>query len=227
MPGQRAIARQSLPDVIANDLRERILNGQLVEGETIRQENLATEYDVSRMPIREALKQLDAEGLVILTNNRGASVVKHSLPEIGELFDLRTLVELELFRLAIPKMTPQHFELCADLLLQMDVSYTANDVLRWGDLNRQFHASLYAAAGCTLTMDFLHRVNLQSDRYVRMHLSVLHQLENARKDHLKLLQLAEAGDVDGGCAFLRTHIQRAKTQLLDLIAAKRAADEAG
>lgn len=227
MPGQRAIARQSLPDVIANDIRERILNGQLVEGETIRQENLATEYDVSRMPIREALKKLDAEGLVILTNNRGASVVKHSLCEIGELFDLRTLVELELFRLAIPKMTLKHFDQCEDLLRQMDLSYAANDVLRWGDLNYRFHASLYAAAERTLTMDLLHRVNLQSDRYVRMHLSVLHQLDNAKQDHLKLLTLAQAGDVSGGCEFLRTHIQRTKSQLLQLIATKRAADEAG
>lgn len=54
MAGKRAVSRNSLPDVIADDLRERILSGDLVEGEVIRQEVLAEEYDVSRMPIREA-----------------------------------------------------------------------------------------------------------------------------------------------------------------------------
>ena len=89
MAGTRRISKKSLPDVIADDLRERILSGELPEAETIRQEALAEEYDVSRMPIREALKRLNAEGLVELTNNRGATVTKHSLPEIGEIFDLR------------------------------------------------------------------------------------------------------------------------------------------
>ena len=60
MAKTRAISRQSLPDVIANDLRDRILNGDLAEGEVIRQETLAEEYDVSRMPVREALKRLSA-----------------------------------------------------------------------------------------------------------------------------------------------------------------------
>ena len=83
MAGKRAITKQSLPDVIANDLRERILNGELAEGEAIRQEALAEEYDVSRMPIREALKRLNAEGLIQWANNRGGSVTKHSLNEMG------------------------------------------------------------------------------------------------------------------------------------------------
>ncbi|HAR54538.1 MAG TPA: GntR family transcriptional regulator, partial [Roseovarius nubinhibens] len=82
MPSKRPIPRQSLPDAIASDIRERILNGELVEGEVIRQEALADEYDVSRMPIREALKRLDAEGLGQFTTNRGASVTKHSPREI-------------------------------------------------------------------------------------------------------------------------------------------------
>ena len=86
MKSNRAIDRNSLPDKIADDLRERILSGEMAEGETIRQEALAKEYEVSRMPVREALKRLDSEGLVQLTTNRGASVTKHSLREIGEIF---------------------------------------------------------------------------------------------------------------------------------------------
>ena len=226
MAPKRAIARQSLPDAIASDLRERILSGDLAEGETIRQEALAEEYDVSRMPVREALKQLDAEGLVQLTNNRGASVTTHSLPEIGEIFDLRALLETDLFCRAIPQMSQVDFALCERILDQMEASYDANDVSRWGALNYQYHSALYAAAQRNLTNELLHRVSLQSDRYIRMHLSVMKQREPARKEHRELLRLARAGRVEEACALLFGHIERTKEQLLTLIAAKRATEEA-
>ena len=224
MVPKRAITRQSLPDVIASDLRDRILSGELAEGETIRQEALAEEYDVSRMPVREALKQLDAEGLVALTNNRGASVTKHSLAEIAEIFDLRILLEVDLFRRAIPTMTSTDFAECTDILQRMEASYDANDVGQWGALNHQFHAALYAAAERSLTNDLLHRVSLQSDRYVRMHLSVMEQREPARQDHRELLRLAQAGQIETACTLLTTHIGRTRKQLLTLMAARRGAE---
>ncbi|KIC45696.1 GntR family transcriptional regulator [Ruegeria sp. ANG-S4] len=217
---KRAIERQSLPDVIASDLRERILSGDLIEGETIRQEALAEDYDVSRMPVREALKQLDAEGLVRLATNRGATVTEHSPEEIAEIFDLRGLLEVDLFRRAIPAMTAAQLGLCQDILEQMEASYDANDVAQWGALNQRFHAALYAPARRSLTNELLHRVSLQSDRYIRMHLSVMEQRGLARKEHRELLRLAQAGQTDAACTLLAEHIQRAKNQLLGLMAAR-------
>tara|TARA_B100000780_G_scaffold150272_1_gene105009 strand:+ start:415 stop:924 length:510 start_codon:yes stop_codon:yes gene_type:complete len=160
MTNKRAILRKSLPDMISDDIRERILNGELSEGDAIRQEALAEEYHVSRMPVREALKRLDAEGLVQLTNNRGATVIKHSLDEIGEIFDLRRLIEVDLFRRAIPKMTADHFVLSDQLVNEMDASYEANDVAKWGDLNAEYHCSLYAAADCKFTDELLKKLVL-------------------------------------------------------------------
>ncbi len=225
MLGKRAVARQSLPDVIANDLRERILSGELVEGETIRQESLAEEYDVSRMPIREALKRLDAEGLVVLTNNRGASVTKHSLKEIGEIFDLRILIEVDLFRQAIPQMTDADFAACENILAQMEASYDEDDVGRWGTLNYEYHTALYRAAGRSLTNELLDRISLQSDRYVRMNLSVMPQRKAAKEEHRDLLALAQARKADEGCEVLTHHILRTKEELLQMIAANRAGED--
>ncbi len=221
MAGTRAVSRNSLPDVIAEDLRERILSGDLAEGELIRQEVLAEEYDVSRMPIREALKRLDAEGLVQFTNNRGARVTRHSLEEIAEIFDLRVLVEVDLFRRAIPRMTTTDFAACEALLAQMEASYAADDVARWGALNHQYHAALYAAAQRRLTNDILQGLSLHSDRFIRIHLSVMQQREPAKREHRALLDLAIARDVEGACAALRAHISRTKEELLTLVAAHR------
>lgn len=225
MTGKRAIPRLSLPEVIANDLRERILSGDLAEGETIRQESLAEEYEVSRMPIREALKRLDAEGLVNLTTNRGATVTKHSLAEMGEIFDLRTLIEVDLFRRAIPLMTESDFAQSAKILDQMEDSYDSDDVGRWGALNYDYHSALYSAAGRGLTNELLQRVNLQSDRYVRMHLSVMKQRQPAKDEHRRLLTLAQEGRVEEACELLIEHIERTKEQLLQMVASKRDAEE--
>lgn len=225
MAPKRAIKRQSLPDVIAHDIRERILNGELAEGRTVRQEALAEEYDVSRMPVREALKRLDAEGLVQLTNNQGATVTKHSLDEIGEIFDLRILIEVDLFRRAIKEMTPSHLARCEKILEKMETSYDADDVGKWGAMNYEYHAALYSAANRVLTNDVLQRINLQSDRYVRMHLSVMKYREPARKEHRELLELARDGKVEEACAALTRHICQTKENLLELMIAKRADED--
>ncbi|AHD11459.1 GntR family transcriptional regulator [Phaeobacter gallaeciensis] len=222
MAARRAISRNTLPDVIAADLRERILSGELAEGEPIRQEALAEEYDVSRMPVREALKRLDAEGLVLFTNNRGATVTKHSLREIAEIFDLRILVEVDLFRRSIPAMTTTDFARCDQILDEMDASYDADDVATWGALNHRYHSALYAAAERKLTNEMLQGLSLHSDRFIRMHLSVMKQREPAKAEHRDLLALAEARDIDAACTALTRHISRTKEELLTLVAENRA-----
>ncbi|UWR51192.1 GntR family transcriptional regulator [Phaeobacter inhibens] len=222
MAARRAISRNTLPDVIAADLRERILSGELAEGEPIRQEALAEEYDVSRMPVREALKRLDAEGLVRFTNNRGATVTKHSLREIAEIFDLRILVEVDLFRRSIPAMTTTDFARCSQILDEMDASYDADDVATWGALNHRYHSALYAAAERKLTNEVLQGLSLHSDRFIRMHLSVMKQREPAKAEHRDLLALAQARDIDAACAALTRHISRTKEELLTLVAENRA-----
>lgn len=222
MSGKRAIKRQSLPDVIASDIRERILSGDLAEGVTIRQEAFADDYSVSRMPVREALKRLDAEGLVQVSNNQGATVTKHSLDEIGEIFDLRILIEVDLFSRAIPRMTAFHIAHCQSVLEAMEVSYDADDVAKWGALNFDFHCALYAAANRPLTNDALQRINRQSDRYVRMHLSVMEQRGVARQEHRNLFDLARSGQAADACALLTQHISQTKKNLLKLMADRRA-----
>ncbi len=221
MAQKRAVIRQSLPDVITADLRNRILSGDLAEGELIRQELLAEEYDVSRMPVREALKRLDSEGLVVFINNRGATVTKHSLAEIAEIFDVRILLEVDLLKKAIPLMEENHFDLCENLLVEMEASYAARNVADWGPLNAQYHGLLYQAANHKLTMQLLDRVSIQANRYVSMHIDQLRKADNAEHDHRELLRLARLCDIDAAADLLCLHLENTKSQILELIAATR------
>ncbi|AEF53108.1 GntR family transcriptional regulator [Marinomonas posidonica] len=217
MAPKRAVIRQSLPDVIVTDLRKRILSGELEEGALIRQELLAEEYDVSRMPVREALKRLDAEGLVVFKNNRGATVTKHSLEEIAEIFDVRLLLEVDLFARAIPNMTAEDFSACESLLKEMDDSYLAGNIADWGPLNAEYHGKLYQAAGRHLTENLLERVTLQANRYVSMHIGKLDKQHHASHDHHALLALARQRDIEGATALLESHLMNTKLQVIDWI----------
>src|SRR6478672_13809392 len=102
------IQRQTIASMTIEALRERILRGDYPDGEPLRQDALADELGVSRIPVREALRQLEAEGLVTFNPHRGAVVSSMSLDEIMELFELRADIECDLLARAVPLMTEEH-----------------------------------------------------------------------------------------------------------------------
>ena len=209
-----SIRRQSVPETVALSLRERILSGEFKDGDQIRQEAIATEYDVSRMPVREALRQLEAEGLVRLRTHKGAVVTSRSADEIDELFELRALLEPELFQLAIPRATAQDIANSETALENLEAAYRNRETQTWGTLNWEFHRSLYEPSQRHQTLSILQTINYQTDRYVRLQLVLTSAIETAEHDHRALLRFMRAKDTKGAAKFLACHIRRAKDELL-------------
>ena len=106
----RPLIRQTLASAAVDAIRERILDRTYPEGEPLRQDSLAAELGVSRIPIREALRQLEAEGLVTFNPQRGAVVSSLSIAEIEELFELRAELESDLLRRSVPLLTEDDIE---------------------------------------------------------------------------------------------------------------------
>src|SRR5216110_2266218 len=106
---ESAIPRQSLTSAVADKLREEIIRGTIPEGAELRQDAIASQFHVSRIPVREALRQLDAEGLIAIVPNRGAIVPALSPEDIEELFSIRALLEPELLKLSIPHLNENDF----------------------------------------------------------------------------------------------------------------------
>src|SRR6266566_6571488 len=106
---ESAIPRQSLTSAVADKLRDQIIRGEIPEGAQLRQDAIATQFQVSRIPVREALRQLDAEGLIAIVPNRGAIVPTLSPDDIEELFSIRALLEPEVLKLSIPHLTQEDF----------------------------------------------------------------------------------------------------------------------
>src|SRR6188474_2231304 len=150
--GVMPLARQTVASMTLDALRDGILHGNYAEGEPLRQDALADELGVSRIPIREALRQLEAEGLVTFSPHRGAIVSSLSLSEIEEVYELRADVESDLIRRAVPNLTAEDDARAAEILDAYEAAHHAGQVGVWGALNWKFHSTLYAPADRELTM---------------------------------------------------------------------------
>lgn len=195
-------------------IRDGILHGNYAAGEPLRQDALADELGVSRIPIREALRQLEAEGLVRFSPHRGAIVSSLSLAEIDEVFEIRAKLEPDLLRRALPRLTTYQLDQTDDILDRYADALHSGDVSQWGELNWQFHSTLYSPAERPITLSILHRLHQQSDRYLRMQLALTHGETRANEEHRAIAAAAREGDVKRACALMRQHITDAGRSLL-------------
>jgi len=218
------LQRQTVASMTLDAIRVRILHGSYTEGEPLRQDALADELGVSRIPIREALRQLEAEGLVTFNPHRGAIVSSLSLEAIEEVFELRATIEPDLLRRAMPRLTTYQLDQADEVLDRYAVALRTGDVAKWGELNWQFHASLYAPAGRAVTMGIVQRLHQQSDRYLRMQLALTHGETRANEEHRAIAAAARARDTKRACQLVRDHIAGAGRSLVAFLREQRAKD---
>jgi len=216
------IHRQSLASAVADILRERILRGEIKAGEQLRQAAIATELDVSRIPVREALRELAAEGLIRIVHDHGAVVAALSGKEVIEMFEIRMLLESYLLRHAIPFLTDDDLDCAEEVLGAYDRALNQDsDVATWGDLNWRFHATLYAGADRPKFLSIAQNIHHNADRYVRLHLFLVHDIKRAKEEHQQILRLCRERNVEAACLMLEKHIMSSGRQLADYLSKRR------
>lgn len=215
------IRRQNIADILTERIREKLLSGAYPMNTLLRQETLAEEFGVSRMPVRDALRNLEAEGLVVVQTGRGAIVPELSVDEVDEIFRLRVLLEGEVLKVAIPKAGDSALKLSQALALELDSAYENNDIGAWGELNARFHLSLYAPSAMKATLAIIQRLNYQVDRYVRLQLVLDQDMRRASSEHKELCRLCRARDIEGASTLLRQHIDNTRNKLVTALLAKK------
>ncbi len=201
----------SASEVILKFVRDSIMDGSLDEGEPIRQDDVARMFNVSKIPVREALKRLEAEGLVAFQRNRGAIVTSLSEPEIVEIFEVRAILEANAIRLSIPGMTEKTFaraQACCDMFAM------ETDISRWAELNWQFHSCLYEDAKRPYLLNMIRSVNDRIERYLRVQLSLSKGQETADREHRQILELCRKRDAEAAAKLVQDHIMRACESLM-------------
>jgi DNA-binding GntR family transcriptional regulator len=213
-PVQKTIQHRTISASVAEDLRRRIVDGEFQAGFQLRQEALAVEFGVSRIPVREALMQLEAEGLVKIHPHRGAIVSALSPEEVEELFELRALLEPRLLKASAPHLTEADYRRLKGILQEYSSELHAMQVSRWGELNREFHLVLYRHAGQPRSLAIVGNLLQECDRHTRLQLALTDGRARAEAEHDELLRLCAGGQVDAACRLLRTHIEGAGKSLL-------------
>lgn len=224
---RRASARPPLHRTIsaaaADALRRRILNGDIRAGAQLRQDALADEFGVSRIPIREALVQLEAEGLVRIIPHRGAFVAELSLEDLEELFELRALLEPRLLRRSAPLLDDADFAEAQAILDEYGAELRAERVARWGELNTSLHLLLLRHAGRPRSLALVGQLLQASDRHTRMQLALTGGMERAEREHGDIVAFCRAGDVTAATDLLRRHILNASRSLRTFLRDQRTA----
>jgi DNA-binding GntR family transcriptional regulator len=212
------IPRQSLAGAVLERLREKILSGELREGEQLRQDAIANEFQISRIPVREALSHLAAEGLITIVANRGAVVSALSPDEIMQMFETRAALECYMLRCAIPNMKHEDFRKAEEILERFNRSLeNDSEVTSWGSMNWSFHSALYAPANREYMLSYVKTLNINCDRYTRLHLIFTRDLHRAGQAHRELLDACKTRDPEIASAALWKHITEAGEYLKEFI----------
>jgi DNA-binding GntR family transcriptional regulator len=204
------LAAEQLPahlarSIIEERLRTAILDGSLPTGTAVRQQELATLFGVSRMPVREALRQLEAQGLLAVEQHKGAVVAPLITWDATETYELRILLESEALRQSVPQLTEADFGEAERLIERMEVE---TDYSIMGQLNKDFHLALYAKARNRRLMTLVSTGLDEEERFLRFNLKAMGLGKVSQDDHRGMLAAARSGDVNLAIQRLTQHLER-------------------
>ena len=193
-------------------LRDRILNESYKCGDKLNELTLAKELKISRTPIREALKQLELEGLVESIPNKGVYVKGFSPRDIDDMFEIRLSLEGLAVSFAIDRMDEVHLAKIKEVFELLDFYTTKGDFDKVNDFNILFHESIYQATQSTYFEQILKDIHYYVSVTSRHSIARPERLESSLVEHRAILEAIIDGDKDEATERIQRHIR--KTQML-------------
>jgi len=202
---------------VAAQLRAEIVTGELAPGILLRQEDLAQRFNTSRMPIRDCLKILEREGLVVLPMNRSAQVAPLDPESFQEINEMRAVAEPLALKLAIPELTNRQIEIAEAF---QDEAERA-DVNQFSKLNKSFHIALLTPCNRPRLLNHIATLNDLSERYFQAAAIELNYTDRSNQEHRELLAASRKRDVEMASQILESHISNASKQMLETLSARQ------
>jgi DNA-binding GntR family transcriptional regulator len=196
----------------ASALREAIINGILAPGQEVDEELIAKHLNISRMPVRQALAILEAEGLVKRPYRKGAVITELTRAEIEELYHIRAYLEGLAIQRAVPNYSKEHISKLKDCLEELKKS--DEDAYSYLELNNKFHAMLYEPCEWDRLLHLIVQLRNNAARYMVLAHEFIIKNASSRVGHDKILRICEEGDPQAAQAIIRKHILAAMGSLL-------------
>jgi DNA-binding GntR family transcriptional regulator len=213
------VVHRNLPDQLTELLRERILAGVAAPGDPVRQDAIAAELGVSKIPLREAMARLEQEGLLRSEANRGYFVRELNASEAQEVYALRLKLEPPTAAAAAARANLDDQAAARAALKALDEA-TETHAANVGVLNRAFHLALVRPARQRVTFEIVERLHILSERYVRKHLEPEGRDDRASAEHRDLLDAWLARDSAAITALLGAHIAQTEDDLIRQLASE-------
>lgn len=205
-------------DIVREGLEQLILTGELADGAHLDEVRLATRFDVSRTPLREALQTLSASGLVELIPNRGAFVRNPGIQEMVEMFEVMAELEGMCGRLAARRVSDAALAEIDDAAARCEDALAQGDSDEYYRRNERFHQLLYAASGNGFLAKEALRLQKRLQPYRRMQLRVRGRMPQSMAEHRDILDAIRAGDPGRAERALRAHVAVQGEKFNDLLA---------
>lgn len=206
------MARPPRPDQLVDLLRRAIRERVLLPGQPLNQDDLARRFGVSRIPLREALRTLVGEGLVVMQPGAGAVVIELHPEELAELFSVRLALEPDLAAAAVSRLSPSDLREFEALAAQMD-TFAESDIGMWATQHYAFHRRLLELAGRRHTLRLLTQVLNLVEPYSRLHTTLVGAREHVSAEHIPLLAALRQGDAAAVRDLTQASIAAAATRL--------------
>ncbi|WP_137991161.1 GntR family transcriptional regulator [Streptomyces vilmorinianum] len=204
---------------VLEELRRAITAGELRPGGQIRQDALAARLDVSRVPLREALKILEGEGLVVHHIHRGYFVAELSLADLEEIYRIRELLETEAVRLAVARAEDGLTARLEKIQREVERAADTGDVTEMAAANRRFHFTLIEASGMPRLVRLIRTLWDATDAYRSLYYTEVPHRELAVREHRAVISAVRHGDENAAVRWLdehRAHAVAALREILDL-----------
>jgi DNA-binding GntR family transcriptional regulator len=207
-----------LSDRIRNALTDAISSGELAPGAMLDEQQLADRYGASRTPVREALRQLAASGMVEMRPRRGVIVRRVTAEEVMDMFETMAELEAVCVRLATYRITPLERSRLLRIHEASETAVATDDVDAYDRLNREFHEAIYRAAHNDFLAEQAIAVRMRLNAFRRMQLRQERRLSRSREEHSAVMRAIAEGDGEEAARRMRAHMLNAASALDSYIA---------
>ena len=193
-------------DVVFKTLREAILKGDLAPGERLMEIKLANQLGVSRTPIREAIRKLELEGLVVMVPRKGAEVAKITEKDLRDVLEVRASLEELAISLACERITDEKIAELKDALEQFRTVIKGKDVTKIAQMDVAFHDVIFEATQNARLVQMVNNLREQMYRYRLEYLKDFSTHSRLDEEHVKIFEAVSARDIERATALIREHI---------------------
>lgn len=204
-----------LREVVFNTLREAILTGELEPGEHLMEVKLANKLGVSRTPIREAIRKLELEGLVVMTPRRSAEVAKITEEDLTDVLEVRRVLESLSIELCCRNRTQEDLVMLKEALEKFRFCVKSNDLTAIAKTDVQFHEVIYNATGNRRLNQILYNLREQMYRYRLEYIKDRQTRDTLVLEHQEILESIQERDVERAKKAILTHIDNQEKTILE------------